>query len=335
MILDEDVLDRLRERYPRYHETAYVFILSALHFVLERLEEPRHISGRELVAGVRDLAIQRFGPMARTVLEHWGIRATADVGELVFALVDAGIQDILIVTGGNSGIGLATAKKFAAQGAKVAVSGRDRKTLDQAAREIGPGTLAVQADVTDLRSLDALFSRVKDMFGSIDVLFVNAGVARFAPVAEVTVEQYDELLDTNLKGSYFTVQKALRLLNPGAAVILTTTAADTLGLPGSSVYAASKAAVRSLARTLSAELIERKVRVNAIAPGPIETPIFGRLGLAPQAIDELAKVILGRVPAKRLGQTDEIADAVLFLASPGASYIIGVELNVDGGMSQL
>ena len=242
---------------------------------------------------------------------------------------------VAVITGGNSGIGFATAKKFAAQGAKVAISGRDRKTLDQAAREIGPGTLAVQADVTDLRSLDALFSRVKDMFGSIDVLFVNAGVARFAPVAEVTVEQYDELLDTNLKGSYFTVQKALPLLNPGAAIILTTTAADTLGLPGSSVYAASKAAVRSLARTLSAELIERKVRVNAVAPGPIETPIFGRLGLAPQAIDELAKVILGRVPAKRLGQADEIADAVLFLASPAASYIVGVELNVDGGMSQL
>src|SRR5215471_16387946 len=242
---------------------------------------------------------------------------------------------VAVVTGGNSGIGLATAKKFAAQGAKVAISGRDRKTLEQAAKEIGPETLAVQGDVTDLSSLDRLFSRVRDRFGSVDALFVNAGVARFAPVAEVTVQQYDELLDTTLKGSYFTVQKALPLLNPGASIILTTTAADTLGLPGSSVYAASKAAVRSLARTLSAELIERKVRVNAIAPGPIETPIFGRLGLAPQAVDELAKVILGRVPAKRLGRPNEIADAVLFLASPAANYIVGVELNVDGGMSQL
>jgi len=242
---------------------------------------------------------------------------------------------VAVITGGNSGIGLATAKKFAAQGAKVAISGRDRKTLEQAAKEIGPETLAVQGDVTDLSSLDRLFSRVRDRFGSVDALFVNAGVARFAPVAEVTVQQYDELLDTNLKGSYFTVQKALPLLNVGASIILTTTAADTLGLPGSSVYAASKAAVRSLARTLSAELIERKVRVNAIAPGPIETPIFGRLGLGPQAVDDLAKVILGRVPAKRLGRPDEIADAVLFLASPAASYIVGVELNVDGGMSQL
>ena len=242
---------------------------------------------------------------------------------------------VAVVTGGNSGIGLATAKKFGAQGAKVAISGRDRKTLEQAAKEIGAETLAVQADVTDLSSLDGFFRRVKDRFGSVDALFVNAGVARFAPVGEVTVEQYDELLDTNLKGSYFTVQKALPLLNPGASIILTTTAADSVGLPGSSVYAASKAAVRSLARTLSAELIERKVRVNAIAPGPIETPIFGRLGLAPQAVDELAKVILGRVPAKRLGRPDEIADAVLFLASPAANYIVGVELNVDGGMSQL
>jgi NAD(P)-dependent dehydrogenase (short-subunit alcohol dehydrogenase family) len=242
---------------------------------------------------------------------------------------------VAVITGGNSGIGLATAKKFRAQGARVAISGRDRKTLDQAAKEIGPETLAVQADVTDLSSLDRLFRQVKDRFGGIDALFVNAGVARFAPIAEATVEQYDELLDTNLKGSYFTVQKALPLLNPGASIILTTTAADTLGLPGSSAYAASKAAVRSLARTLSAELIERKVRVNAIAPGPIETPIFGRLGLTPQAVDELAKVILGRVPAKRFGQPDEIADAVLFLASSAANYILGVELNVDGGMSQL
>jgi len=242
---------------------------------------------------------------------------------------------VAVITGGNSGIGLATAKAFAAQGARVAISGRDRKTLDQAAKEIGPGTLAVQSDVTDLSSLDGLFREVKQRFGSIDALFVNAGVAKFAPITDVTVQHYDELLDTNLKGSYFTVQKALPLLNQGASVVLTTTAVDSLGLPGSSVYAASKAALRSLARTLSAELSSRNIRVNAIAPGPIETPIFGRLGLAQDAVEELAKVILGRVPAKRLGQSNEIADAVLFLSSPTANYIVGVELNVDGGMSQL
>ena len=242
---------------------------------------------------------------------------------------------VAVITGGNSGIGLATAKKFGAQGAKVAIFGRDRKTLEQAAREIGPDTLALQADVTDLPSLDGFFRQVKSRFGNIDALFINAGVAKFAPINEVTVQQYDELLDTNLKGSYFAVQKALPLLNQGASIVLTTTAAATLGLPGASVYAASKAALRSLARTLSAELLPRNIRVNAIAPGPIETPIFGRLGLAPQAVDELAKVILGRVPAKRLGRPEEIADAVLFLASPASNYIVGVELNVDGGMSQL
>jgi NAD(P)-dependent dehydrogenase (short-subunit alcohol dehydrogenase family) len=242
---------------------------------------------------------------------------------------------VAVVTGGNSGIGLATAKAFAAQGARVAITGRDKKTLEQAAREIGPQTLAVQADVTDLSSLDTLFRQVKERLGNIDALVVNAGVARFAPIDEVTVQHYDVLLDTNLKGSYFTVQKALPGMNRGASIILMTTAADTLGLPGSSVYAASKAALRSLARTLSAELISQNIRVNAVAPGPIETPIFGRLGLTQEAVGELAKTILGRVAAKRVGQPEEIANAVLFLASPAANYIVGVELNVDGGMSQL
>jgi NAD(P)-dependent dehydrogenase (short-subunit alcohol dehydrogenase family) len=242
---------------------------------------------------------------------------------------------VAVITGGNSGIGLATAKKFASQGAKVAISGRDPKTLDQAGREVGPDTLAVQSDVTDLASLDRLFQQVKDKFGKIDVLFVNAGVAKFVPVGEVTVQHYDELMNTNLKGAYFTIQKALPLLNDGGAVILTTTAANRMGLPNSSVYSASKAALRSLARTFSAELIGRGIRVNAVSPGPIETPIFGRLGMTQEEVGELAKVILGRVPAKRLGMPDEIANAVLFLASPESAYIVGAELNVDGGMTQL
>jgi NAD(P)-dependent dehydrogenase (short-subunit alcohol dehydrogenase family) len=202
-------------------------------------------------------------------------------------------------------------------------------------REVGPDTLAVQSDVTDLASLDRLFQQVKDKFGKIDVLFVNAGVAKFVPVGEVTVQHYDELMNTNLKGAYFTIQKALPLLNDGGAVILTTTAANRMGLPNSSVYSASKAALRSLARTFSAELIGRGIRVNAVSPGPIETPIFGRLGMTQEEVGELAKVILGRVPAKRLGMPDEIANAVLFLASPESAYIVGSELNVDGGMTQL
>jgi NAD(P)-dependent dehydrogenase (short-subunit alcohol dehydrogenase family) len=155
------------------------------------------------------------------------------------------------------------------------------------------------------------------------------------PVGEVTVQHYDELMNTNLKGAYFTIQKALPLLNDGGAVILTTTAANRMGLPNSSVYSASKAALRSLARTFSAELIGRGIRVNAVSPGPIETPIFGRLGMTQEEVGELAKVILGRVPAKRLGMPDEIANAVLFLASPESAYIVGSELNVDGGMTQL
>ncbi len=242
---------------------------------------------------------------------------------------------VAVITGGNSGIGLATAKKFAEHGAKVVISGRDPKTLEKAAREIGGDTLAIRADVADVAELDSLFDQVKARFGGIDVLFVNAGIARFAPLPEVTEADFEAVLDVNLKGAYFTIQKALPLLKDGASVILNTTAAHTLGLPGASVYSASKAALRSLARTLSAELVERGIRVNGVAPGPIDTPIMGRLGLSPEAVKEMAQGLLSRVPAKRFGRPEDIAEAVLFLASPDSAYVVGAELNVDGGMSQL
>ena len=242
---------------------------------------------------------------------------------------------VAVITGGNSGIGLATARKFAAHGARVAISGRDPRTLEKAAKEIGGDTLAVRADVTDPAALDELFRQVKARFGGIDVLFVNAGIAKFAPLSEATPEHFEEVVGVNLKGAYFTMQKALPLLNGGASVILNTTAVHHLGLPGTSVYSASKAAVRSLARTLSAELIERGIRVNVVAPGPIETPILGRLGMSPEAVEEMAQGLLARVPVKRFGRPEDIAEAVLFLASPGSAYVVGVELNVDGGMSQL
>ncbi len=242
---------------------------------------------------------------------------------------------VAVVTGGNSGIGLATAKRFAAEGAKVVISGRDRTTLDTAAREIGGDVLAVKADVTSMSDLDRLFTETKTKFGGIDVLFVNAGVAKFALLPDTNETLFDEMMTINFKGAYFTIQKALPLLKDNAAIVLNTTVAHNIGMPTSSVYAASKAALRSLARSLSAELLERGIRVNAVAPGPIETPIYGRMGVSQEAVQEMATGILGLVPMKRFGSADDVANAVLFLASPESSYVIGVELNVDGGMAQL
>ena len=244
-------------------------------------------------------------------------------------------EKTVVVTGGNSGIGLATAKAFAAEGANVVISGRDEAALETARQEIGGSVLAVRADVTNFDDLKRLFEKTREKFGNIDVLFVNAGIAKFAPMADTSEELFDTTIAINLKGAYFTVQKALPILNENASVIFNTTTLNNLGLPGTSVYAASKAALRSLARTLSAELIGNGIRVNAVAPGPIETPIYGKLGLPPEAVQELATGILGKVPAKRFGSAEEVANVVLFLASPDSSYIVGVEINVDGGQGQL
>jgi NAD(P)-dependent dehydrogenase (short-subunit alcohol dehydrogenase family) len=242
---------------------------------------------------------------------------------------------VAVVTGGNSGIGLATAKRLQEEGAKVAISGRSKQTLDEAVTTIGKGVVAVQADVAKLSDLDKLYAEVSQKLGKIDVLFVNAGVAKFAPFAETTESTYDELFDINTKGAYFTIQKALPFLNDGASIILNTSVADSKGNAGTSAYSATKAALRSLARTAAAELVGRGIRVNAVAPGPIETPIFGKTGLPKEAIDGFAKEILVRVPMKRFGQPEEVAGAVAFLASHDASYITGVELNVDGGAGQI
>jgi|SRR5215469_99055 len=242
---------------------------------------------------------------------------------------------VAVITGGNSGIGLAAAKAFAAEGASIVIAGRDRKTLNAAAQEIGGDVLAVQADVANLNDLDRLFAETKARFGKIDALFVNAGVARFGPIEETTEAQFVDQVAINLKGSFFTIQRALPLLSDNASIIINTTTISRLGLPGTSVYAATKAALRSLTRTLSAELAHRGIRVNAIAPGPIETPIYGRLGLSQEAVNEMATGILSRVPMKRFGKAEEVANSVLFLASPESAYILGVEINVDGGMGQL
>ena len=242
---------------------------------------------------------------------------------------------VAVVTGGNSGIGLATAKRLQEEGASIAISGRNKETLEEAVRTIGNGVIAVQADVAQLADVDKLYAEVSQKLGKIDVLFVNAGVAKFAPLSETSEEVYDQQFDINIKGAYFTIQKALPLLNDGASIILNTSVADSKGNEGTSAYSATKAALRSLARTAAAELVGRGIRVNAVAPGPIVTPIFEKTGLPKESVDEFAKQVLARVPMKRFGQPEEVASAVAFLASRDASYITGVELNVDGGAGQV
>jgi len=242
---------------------------------------------------------------------------------------------VAVITGGNSGIGLATAKEFKEQGARVVITGRDQKTLDEAKLEIGGDVLAVQSDTSSLTEIDKLFAVVKGKFGKIDVLFVNAGIGKFVPVADVTEELFDSIMDINFKGAYFTIQKALPFLNDNASIVLNTSIVAHIGMPNSSVYAASKAALITLVRTLSAELVGRGIRVNAVSPGPIATPILNRLGLPPEALEETKNSLEGQVPMKRFGRPEEIAKTVLFLASSDSSFLLGTEIVADGGMSQL
>ena len=242
---------------------------------------------------------------------------------------------VAVVTGGNSGIGLATAKRFRDEGAKVVISGRDQKTLDEAVKTIGGDVVAVRSDVSKLADLDKLYKTVAEKFGKIDVLFANAGIAKFAPVTDSTEALFDETFDINVKGVYFTIQKALPLLNDGASIIINSSVASESGLSGGSIYSATKAAVRSFARTLTAELVGRGIRINVVSPGPIQTPILGRNGLSQEAIDDVARYLVSKVPMNRFGKPEEVADTVLFLASPESSYVTGVDINVDGGMGQV
>ena len=242
---------------------------------------------------------------------------------------------VAVITGGNSGIGLSTAKLFQAEGARVVITGRRQDVVDSAVKEIGGGSVGFTSDASKLDDITALYEKVKERFGKIDVLFLNAGIAKFGPLTSVDEATFDEMVNINFKGLFFNVQKALPLLNEGASVIFTTSIADQKGFPDTSVYSATKAAVRSLARTLSAELIDKKIRINAIAPGPIDTPIFEKLGVPEEALEEVKEGFKSTVPMKRMGSPDEIARAALFLASDDSSFVLGVDLAVDGGVAQL
>jgi NAD(P)-dependent dehydrogenase (short-subunit alcohol dehydrogenase family) len=242
---------------------------------------------------------------------------------------------VAVVTGGNSGIGLATAKEFRREGARVVIAGRDQKTLDEAVEALGGETIGVKTDVSSLKELESLFQTANQSFGKVDVLFVNAGIAKFAPLEQSDEALFDEIVNTNFKGSYFTVKYALPFLNDGASIIFTTTVAAKKGVAHASIYGASKAALRALTKIFAAELLGRKIRVNAVSPGPIETPIFDRMGASEEAKKEMKDGISALVPMKRFGTSEEVAKAVAFLASDDSSFITGVEIDVDGGTAQL
>jgi NAD(P)-dependent dehydrogenase (short-subunit alcohol dehydrogenase family) len=242
---------------------------------------------------------------------------------------------IALVTGGNSGIGLATAKRFVNEGAYVFITGRREAELTAAVKEIGKNAVGVQGDASNLGDLDRLFARIKQEKGRLDVVFANAGVAKYSPFGSISEEVYDSIFDINVKGVLFTAQKALPLLPDGASIVLNASVVGSKGLPTNSVYAATKAAVRSFARTWTTDLKDRRIRVNAVSPGPTDTPALHGLLNSSDAGKERLKMLSSTVPLGRLGTPDEIAKAVVFLASDDASFITGVELFVDGGFAQV
>jgi NAD(P)-dependent dehydrogenase (short-subunit alcohol dehydrogenase family) len=242
---------------------------------------------------------------------------------------------VAVITGGNSDIGLATARRFVAEGAHVFITGRRQAELDEAVRQVGKHATGVQGDVSNLADLDRLFATVKQQQGHLDVLFANAGIPALAQIGEITEEHFDKVFNINVKGLLFTVQKALPLFADGGLIILNASIVASKGLEAISVYSASKAAVRSFARCWTTDLRHRKIRVNVLSPGYTETPIFNKAGLTQERVDELKVSFAAAVPMGRMDRPDEVAKAAVFLASDDSSYVTGVELFVDGGMAQV
>ncbi len=244
-------------------------------------------------------------------------------------------RKIALVTGGTSGIGLATAKHFVAEGAYVFITGRRQAELDAAVEAIGKNVTGVQSDASQMADLDRLFATIEQEQGHLDVIFANAGGGRIAPLGSITEEHFDKTFNTNVKGLLFTVQKALPLLPEGASIILNASTASIKGTLAFSVYSATKAAVRSFARNWTLDLKDRKIRVNAISPGVVPTPGYNLIGLNDKQVQEFVDSQAATIPLGRVGTPDEIAKAVVFLASDDSSFVNGIELFVDGGMAQI
>ena len=238
---------------------------------------------------------------------------------------------IAVVTGGNSGIGYSTAKKLKEEGATVIITGRSSEKVNTAASELG--VIGITADVLNLSAIDAAVNQVKNEYGKIDILFVNAGIFSPTPIGQISEEMFDNQMGINFKGAVFTVEKFLPIINDGGSIINLSSVNAYTGMPNTAVYAASKAAMNSYTRTAATELAPRKIRVNAVNPGPVYTPIFGKTGMSEDQLDGFAKAMQNRVPLKRFGQPEDIAELVTFLASDKASFITGAEYNIDGGIN--
>lgn len=242
---------------------------------------------------------------------------------------------VAVITGANSGIGLATAKLFLEQGAKVVISGRRKEALQEVSKDLKGDFITVVADVSKPDDNSALIDKVVETYGKIDILYLNAGVAPTTPTSEITEEHYDEIFNINVKGPILTTKKALPFINEGGVILFTGSIVHKKGFDGLSVYSASKGAVRSFVRVLTSELKSQKIRVLSIAPGPIETPIYSKMGLPQDVVEEMGKSFAASVPLGRFGTSEEVAKTALFLASDDASYINGIEIDVDGGLSQI